>query len=90
MLGPSASGRRQFGRRLCRMIASQRYLRRRSVSFVVSFIHVHQRRSAFTTRSLTRQGYHHVPHCTVILNPEKRKVGGSTPPLTTAGHSEQR
>jgi hypothetical protein len=22
--------------------------------------------------------------CTVILNPEKRKVGGSTPPLTTA------
>jgi hypothetical protein len=25
--------------------------------------------------------------CTVILNPEKRKVGGSTPPLTTSSPS---
>jgi hypothetical protein len=27
--------------------------------------------------------------CTVILNPEKRKVGGSTPPLTTSSDTRQ-
>jgi hypothetical protein len=35
-------------------------------------------------RSLIREIDHRRQSCTVILNPEKRKVGGSTPPLTTS------
>jgi len=34
--------------------------------------------------SLSRQADHYGHSCTVIRNPEKRKVGGSTPPLTTS------
>ena len=34
-------------------------------------------------RSLSSQRDLYDRSCTVILNPEKRKVGGSTPPLTT-------
>ena len=53
-------------------------------SLIPSLIHPGTRGSiGMYSRSLSRHpdlcGY----SCTVILNPEKRKVGGSTPPLTT-------
>ena len=58
MLGRSALAGGLFGRwlvlvRLCLMIVSQPCLRLRSVSFVVSYTHVHERRSAYTARSMS-------------------------------------
>jgi hypothetical protein len=47
---------------------------------------IHPRTPASTSvyrRSLSRKVDHHGRTCTVMRNPEKRKVGGSTPPLTT-------
>jgi hypothetical protein len=53
------------------------------VSFLVSYIHVHRASIGVHRSSLSRHMDLHGRSWMVILNPEKRKVGGSAPPLTT-------
>jgi hypothetical protein len=53
-------------------------------SLIPSLIHPRAPASIDVHRMpLSRQGDLRGQSCTMILNPEKRKVGGSTPPLTT-------
>src|SRR5262249_60004750 len=53
-------------------------------SLILSLIHPRTPASiGVYRRSLSRQVDHHGRSCTVIPHPEKRKVGGSTPPPTT-------
>ena len=59
-----------------------------AVSFLVSYMFVYLGPSRAAAGSRDRPGDQHGQRWTVILNPEKRKVGGSTPPLTT--HSWER
>jgi len=57
----------------------------RTVSLITSLIHLRTPTSIDVyRRSLSRQVDDRGRSCTVILAPEKRKVGGSTPPLTTS------
>ena len=53
------------------------------VSFLVSYIFVYRGSSKAAHRPLSRHRDGYGEFWTAILNPEKRKVGGSTPPLTT-------
>ena len=60
-------------------------------SLIPSLIHPRAPASiAVYRRSLSSQRDLYGPSCTVIRNPEKRKVGGSTPPLTTSSDLRKR
>jgi len=67
-----------------RLISPGRIGQRRRLSLIPSLIHPRTSASiSVYDGSLSRQADHSGQSCTVIRNPEKRKVGGSTPPLTT-------
>jgi len=60
-------------------------------SLIPSLIHLRTPASIGVHHSsLSRQGDLRGQSCMVILNPEKRKAGGSTPPLTTTSDLRQR
>jgi len=85
MLGPSATGRGPL-RPAAGMGPDVPHDRQPAVplSLIRSLIHPRTQASiGVHRRSLSRQEDHHGQPCAVILNPGKRKVGGSSRPLVS-------